>query len=422
MNELVTTQPQLPAIPSDVDVAALQSALAGDLKQLPVSERLKFYGIVCKSTGLNPVTKPFDWIEFKGKLTLYANKGCAEQLRAIHRISLEIVERRHVGLVFVVTVKATNSQGRCDEAIGVEPLGTNPNGEAMAFAMMKAETKAKRRATLSICGLGLLDLSDTEGVTATVEQESPAQALNAEIVNESPETSPEERRATLDEIKSILQRLVPGSEVEDRRRKADILFEVVGARRWEAVCHLPNEKLTAGLEILRGKISGGSPHGAPLDPCQPQTAGASEKASGAEHVGTEGAATNAQVVGSQPELSMPARAPISPSPTAPAMATGAGPENTGGSVSEAATPAPAVKSPESAPQVTLDFQTQSALLAAIGEANVTRATKWLQDPANGGPKSGYLAPGQLLDELPKKTADRIIRNPQLFASAIKGVK
>ena len=30
-------------------------------------------------------------------------------------------------------------------------------GEALANAMMKAETKAKRRATLSLCGLGLMD-------------------------------------------------------------------------------------------------------------------------------------------------------------------------------------------------------------------------------------------------------------------------
>jgi hypothetical protein len=39
-------------------------------------------------------------------------------------------------------------------------------GEARANAMMKAETKAKRRATLAICGLGMLDESEMSGLPA----------------------------------------------------------------------------------------------------------------------------------------------------------------------------------------------------------------------------------------------------------------
>jgi hypothetical protein len=37
-------------------------------------------------------------------------------------------------------------------------------GEALANAIMKAETKAKRRATLSICGLGFLDETEIETI------------------------------------------------------------------------------------------------------------------------------------------------------------------------------------------------------------------------------------------------------------------
>ena len=40
----------------------------------------------------------------------------------------------------------------------------NLKGEALANAMMKAETKAKRRATLSICGLALLDELEVETI------------------------------------------------------------------------------------------------------------------------------------------------------------------------------------------------------------------------------------------------------------------
>jgi len=41
------------------------------------------------------------------------------------------------------------------------------SGDALANAMMKAETKAKRRVTLSICGLGLLDETEVETTVST---------------------------------------------------------------------------------------------------------------------------------------------------------------------------------------------------------------------------------------------------------------
>jgi hypothetical protein len=46
----------------------------------------------------------------------------------------------------------------------------NVNGEARANAMMKAETKAKRRVTLSICGLGMLDETEVESIPEAVIQ------------------------------------------------------------------------------------------------------------------------------------------------------------------------------------------------------------------------------------------------------------
>jgi hypothetical protein len=47
-------------------------------------------------------------------------------------------------------------------AVSVQGL----KGEALANALMKAETKAKRRATLSICGLGFLDETEIEDIPA----------------------------------------------------------------------------------------------------------------------------------------------------------------------------------------------------------------------------------------------------------------
>ena len=73
----------------------------------------------------------------------------------------------------MVTAKATTKEGRIDASTGAVAI-ESLKGEARANAMMKAETKAKRRVTLSICGLGLMDETEvetTEGArTVTVEQ------------------------------------------------------------------------------------------------------------------------------------------------------------------------------------------------------------------------------------------------------------
>ncbi|MEK9723282.1 MAG: hypothetical protein VW405_07335 [Rhodospirillaceae bacterium] len=65
--------------------------------------------------------------------------------------------------VFVVTAIAADKTGRTDAATGAVAIG-NLTGESLANALMKAETKAKRRVTLSLCGLGMLDESEVETI------------------------------------------------------------------------------------------------------------------------------------------------------------------------------------------------------------------------------------------------------------------
>lgn len=139
--------------------------VAGDLSRLSPEDRLLYYRQVCESLGLNPLTRPFDYIVLNGKLTLYARKDATDQLRRIHGISVRIVAREMVeplGL-YVVTARATAPDGREDESIGVVSV-KGFSGDALANALMKAETKAKRRATLSLVGLGWTDESEVESV------------------------------------------------------------------------------------------------------------------------------------------------------------------------------------------------------------------------------------------------------------------
>jgi hypothetical protein len=137
--------------------------VGGDLKDLSSTERLQYYNAVCSSLKLNPLTKPFEYITLNGRLVLYAKKDCTEQLRKLYSISLKIVARELVDGIYIVTAQATTPDGRTDESIGavsVEGL----KGDMKANSTMKAETKSKRRVTLSICGLGMLDESEIETI------------------------------------------------------------------------------------------------------------------------------------------------------------------------------------------------------------------------------------------------------------------
>lgn len=155
---------------TDVDVPAskageiMEALIAkGDLARLTPEERGKYYVAVCNSMGLNPLTQPLEYVTLNGKLTLYARKNAAEQLRKTYGVSVEITSTEKIGDLYVVRAKATDRTGRVDEDMGAVPLG-RLQGEALSNAMMKAITKAKRRVTLSICGLGFLDETEVESV------------------------------------------------------------------------------------------------------------------------------------------------------------------------------------------------------------------------------------------------------------------
>lgn len=133
--------------------------LHDDLAKLSDEARANYYRAVCESLGLNALTKPFAYIRLNKKLTLYARRDAADQLRRIHNVSIEITARERHDDVYVVTARATTPEGRQDESTGAVAIG-RLSGDALANAYMKAETKAKRRVTLSLIGLGWLDESE----------------------------------------------------------------------------------------------------------------------------------------------------------------------------------------------------------------------------------------------------------------------
>jgi hypothetical protein len=140
-----------------------QVVIAGDLSGLTAAQRLAYYKAVCQSLGLNPLSKPFEYLHLNGKLRLYALRDCADQLRRLHGISITIVSRERLGDIYLVIARATERHGRTDESLGAVALGSL-KGDALANALMKAETKAKRRVTLSLAGLGWLDETEIASI------------------------------------------------------------------------------------------------------------------------------------------------------------------------------------------------------------------------------------------------------------------
>jgi hypothetical protein len=123
---------------------------------------------------LNPLTRPFEYITLNGKLTLYALRACADQLRQINKVSLKIVSRDVTEGILTVHVQASLPDGRVDEDLGCVAFPDTLKGEARANAELKAITKGKRRATLSICGLGWLDETEVDSIPGAKKPPAPA--------------------------------------------------------------------------------------------------------------------------------------------------------------------------------------------------------------------------------------------------------
>jgi hypothetical protein len=154
-NEITTT--------NKVDAAIMESVLlSGDLSKLTPEQRVQYYRSVCESIGLNPLTKPFDYINLNGKLTLYAKKDATDQLRNLKNVSIDDVDVIENESQFLVKVKGHDSTGRTDVEIGV--VSKKDMQGNLGNVQMKAVTKAKRRLTLSLCGLGWLDETEVETI------------------------------------------------------------------------------------------------------------------------------------------------------------------------------------------------------------------------------------------------------------------
>jgi len=166
---------------------------SGNLAYLSESDRLIYYFSYCKQLGLNPLSRPFDYIsEGEGdklKITLYPNTIAASQLRDSRNVSTRIVKEEILldGEIYSVLVEARIGD-RTEEATGkvgikTDRYGKPLNSEAKAKAMKKAESQARRRATLAIVGLDVIGASFADGGKGAAVSDMPDDCWTPQLEN-----------------------------------------------------------------------------------------------------------------------------------------------------------------------------------------------------------------------------------------------
>lgn len=143
--------------------------IKGDLSGLNQEQKIVYYRQICERLGLDPVSQPFKLLSLQGKQVLYLDRSGAQQLNKLHGISHEVRSREMIidAGVYQVTARASDPKGRFTDSIGAVNIG-GLKGDAYANAIMKAETKAKRRATMDLLGLGMLDETEVETIKDAV--------------------------------------------------------------------------------------------------------------------------------------------------------------------------------------------------------------------------------------------------------------
>jgi hypothetical protein len=151
---------------TEPDAETLKKILfKGDLSNLTPEEQIAYYIQRCERLGLDPYSKPFDFLEVKDKetgqrkVTLYANKEASAQLTVNRGISIEKLEDTEENGVYRVKAYVRTSDGRTGVNLSVAKV-KGLEGKNYANAVKSATTQAIRRAILMICGLG--DTDETE--------------------------------------------------------------------------------------------------------------------------------------------------------------------------------------------------------------------------------------------------------------------
>lgn len=173
--------------PSEQKAETLLALMNKDVGLLKQEEKAMYLATMARSLGLNPMLKPFDLIpNDKGSLIVYANAGCADQLRELRKLQsvplyagpactvymdennrlvvdrTSIIDKDTYMVVVKVTEKTADGE-RVTYDVGCTSIA-EAKGKGMQNALMRTWTKADRRATLGHCGVGFPDASEVDSI------------------------------------------------------------------------------------------------------------------------------------------------------------------------------------------------------------------------------------------------------------------
>lgn len=205
MDNAITKPGGQQPLPADIE----KVLVTGDLTPLTPEQRVSYYNAVCQSVGLNPLTQPFEYLRLNNKLVLYAKRGATDQIRVNRGISIEKPDITFEDGLVVVTVAGKDKDGRTDSDMAAVP-SENLRGEAKANAVMKCITKAKRRLTLAMAGLGMLDETEVESIHGAMRV--PLEPIRKPA---APAITPAEAGRIADNVESVLNADLAGGPVLD---------------------------------------------------------------------------------------------------------------------------------------------------------------------------------------------------------------
>jgi hypothetical protein len=181
-------------------------------------------------------------------MRLYAKKDCTDQLRKNQGVSVdELIHdyREPLGL-YTVTARGHDASGRHDTGTGVVNV-KGLVGDALANAIMRCETKSKRRLTLSICGLGFLDETEVETIQDAIVPAKQVEQQDKKLLEQEPQFEAQRRIDHL-QAKTFLD-----TAIENGKTEGMIAFFLMGLNNFVQAEEITREYYDRAMEWARTK-------------------------------------------------------------------------------------------------------------------------------------------------------------------------
>lgn len=202
MNQVVPVQN---SVVSMENASVREYFRSGNVAQMSEVEKDYVLARLCEKYGLDPILRPFDLISFQGGQKFYMTASATNQLANAKGLSRQVLNLTidDTRMIARCTVEVKDPNGRSEVAngfIAVSKFQQPPKGDTsgipkkvpldgddLANALLKLETKTKRRATLSFFGVmdAAGDYEDRPVVQPIIPQLSAPQLPRAQVVAEA---------------------------------------------------------------------------------------------------------------------------------------------------------------------------------------------------------------------------------------------